>query len=29
MSTALAMYLQMGFVHLHAAPDIHGVPYGV
>lgn len=29
MDVALPMYLRMGFVKLSAAPDIHGVPYGV
>ena len=29
MQVALAMYLKMGFVFHAAAPDIHGVKYGV
>ncbi|MFC0410643.1 GNAT family N-acetyltransferase [Roseomonas elaeocarpi] len=29
MDVALPMYLRMGFVRLRAAPDIHGVPYGL
>ncbi|HEY0720682.1 MAG TPA: GNAT family N-acetyltransferase [Gammaproteobacteria bacterium] len=29
MAVALAMYLKMGFAFYSAAPDIHGVKYGV